>query len=960
MSLLIMKRRDFIASLSASMALIAAGCRRPEQKIVPQVTPVEYLVPGVANYYTSVYIQKNFAYGILIKTREGRPIKIDGNPDSPTKGSISPKIQASLYSLYDPDRFWEPVVGNKKVDLEIAINEVAKIISGMNGRTAVIIDEHCSPALENLLNDFVNTLPYIDVIKLSYLNNLKQLNKEDNAHLYYFKRVIPNLSKAGLVVSVSSDFLGNDKASPYYASSFFRNNRIKNPRLLCIESILTATGITANERYVIKPNDYEEFLAELSREMLKKLVNLYGTETLDKRILELQSRFNMDSLHNYLQFLNERFSVSKFGFIDIIVNELFLSKERGEEVCFLGGENLSEASLAMIFQLNKMMLSIGENKIFDSSAKVTEFIDKYSDSDKFCDNLEAFDYKSIIFLDVNPVYQSDSVINSLLNKILKANKISLSLYKDETADTCGICIPLTHYLESWSDAEFFDGQRIIQQPVIAPLNKHSVSKEDFLIKLAKLINQSAFNGIDSNYAFVTKSYLQKAPDTLSWEQMLRTGNCGKNVENANSRISKDISINLNETKDLLREYENKVTNGLSLVLTQSCNLQEGKEANNAWLQELPDPVTKQTWGNAFCLSPETAKKLAIKDFDVIKVSNNSKEVELPAILIEGLSEDVIHGTLGYGRTKGGKTLKEVGKNLAQLIDISDNKSFYLINNIKVSKTGKTEKIALFQTERKITNENLLSELTKKNTRNTPKQNISIFPKYDYKGQRWAMSIDLSKCTACGSCIISCQAENNIPVVGKEEIIRGRMMNWLRIDTYEINLNDKTKYFNFPMLCQHCEMAPCESVCPVAATTHSPEGINEMTYNRCIGARFCMVNCPYKIRRFNFKNHPSGIVKPLENILNPDVTVRMQGIAEKCTFCVQRINEARYRAKDEGISKIPEEYLKTACQQACPTGAIIFGDINNPESEISKSVKRSHFKLLEELNTNPSIHYLKKL
>ena len=907
------------------MALIAAGCRRPEQKIVPQVTPVEYLVPGVSNYYSSVFCQGNYNFGILVKTREGRPVKIDGNELHPTtKGSVSALVQASLYSLYDPDRFRKPKIQGRDVILEQALTAAEKLIKDSNQKSAFIIEEHCSPAFGNLISKFSKLFPNVEFVILPALPDnfaIQKVNKE----LYGFDgKIVPDLSKADLVLSVGSDILGTNIFSPFFTHALFNRDEENQAELLTAESILTQTGMASNERFVIGINEYEQFLAELSINILR--------ESADK------------TEQSYLNFLKQMFPNENHAKAKKIASRLIDANNQGKKVCILAGENLSETSIVMTTVLNEVLSAVGKNVIFDFKNVLPKSEDKSAEIENFYTKLSQKYYSSVFFLNSNPFY-SNRRLKQAVQYIPVQNRFSLSTYEDETASECGISIPLAHYLESWGDSESFDGTKSIQQPVIANLSKNSVSIADFLLKIAKSINANSFPGVDNYYTYIRKIW--NIGDLDTWEKILRDG-----FVNPEKSSNEKYSFNIKNSEKLISSRKIIKTESPTLFITPSATQFDGKEANNAWLAELPDPVTKQAWGNCFAIGSQTAKQFNLQTNDLIKVSSGSESVVLPIIIIEGIAKKLIHSNLGFGRTKGGNILTNVGANLYNFIDSKTN--LYVIHNIKIEKQNKKEKTAPFQDDKVLVHERLISNLKGKAEL---KEQISIYPKYEYKSHRWAMVIDLSKCTACGSCMISCQSENNIPIVGKEEIIHSRMMNWLRIDSFEIKENDKIKYVNFPILCQHCETAPCESVCPVAATSHSPEGINEMTYNRCVGARFCMINCPYKVRRFNFKNYNADIKKPMENMLNPDVTVRMQGIAEKCTFCIQKINEARYKMKDKGLNRIPDGEVKTACQLACPSGAIVFGDINDKNSKISKIIKKGKtFKLLDELNTKPSVSY----
>jgi molybdopterin-containing oxidoreductase family iron-sulfur binding subunit len=570
---------------------------------------------------------------------------------------------------------------------------------------------------------------------------------------------------------------------------------------------------------------------------------------------------------------------------------------------------------------------------------------------------------------------------------------SLAFSEHETSQTlCTVSVPTTHYLEAWGDAINFDGTYSIQQPIIAPLNQGSMSIQDFLILTANFINASSFADTPTFYDFIRKNQSDFASKS-TWEQLLRDGVHSRTTSYEAGTASGLSSLPNSPT----------ISGGLTIAITPSYALLDGSQANNSWLQELPDPITKATWGNVAMMNKQTAQSLNAVQGEVLRFSTTQGSIELPVFIQPGMSNNVVSIALGYGRTAGGKVLEGVGANAYTLL--SANGGLYV--SAKVEKVGRTEKIATTQGHHAIERydkpspfDNEWKERTKDilgveegyitlaslaaakggsheehgHDAHHISDTLSIVDGFHYNGHRWAMAIDLSACTGCSACVVACQAENNIPTVGKKFVANSREMHWIRIDRYyrEDASGNVTTVFQ-PMLCQHCENAPCENVCPVAATTHSPEGLNEMTYNRCVGTRYCLNNCPYKVRRFNFLNWHKDKKTPLDMAFNPDVTVRMRGVMEKCTFCVQRLNEAKMHAKDQGHSRVQDGEVVTACQQACPAGAILFGNVNDPKSAVAKAAtinrgnhtqeykeKNGAYKVLSELNVRPSVTYLVKV
>lgn len=902
-----MRRRDFIQGLGAAMALNAAACRRPEQRAVPLVNPVEYVIPGVSNYYSTLFTLQNIAFPILVETRDEKPVKIEANLLPGRKGAVSDKyMQSALYSLYDPDRFQNASIENKKTGKEEAIDKIIKSLASSSGISAVITDISCSPSSLEMKKQISIANPKIMFFEMNPLDRNYYLQEANKAVLGLDGELLPDLSAADLIITLDSDIFGTDPLAAYYANSWFQSQNFEENRLIAIEAGLSPTGIVADKRFAIHPDKFERLLNDINNLLEQKAVISQNNE-----------------LYNEIS--------DYFG--------------KNKSIVILGGKQLSIRAHTLIIKINKLLGAFTDGGAYSTKSILPGSEGRKESEKELRDLLTGNKIENLLFLDINPFYFAESTLKNLISKVPINRRFAINFYKDETAENCSVFIPLSHSLESWRDAVSPDGYYVIGQPVINPLNKNSVSKEEFMFLICKNLNISAFQDLNTFYDYLRKSCLGDAPDRMSWENALRRGYFeGKRIS------ATEIKFNQLNSDEKIIDIAPKEE--LSLIITPSLNIFDGRFANCAWLQELPHPVSKQCWGNSLAMNNRTAVKQGLKEGDIAKIESNGNSLELSVLIIDEIANDVICCESGYGRSAGGNIAKGTGGNINLLFDTSSDT---ILQVFKIYPTGKTYKIARTQTDFSLTNLKLEKDIFYQPAEIQKKK--SSDSNFEYTGNRWAMAIDLKKCTACGACQIACQSENNIPSVGKDEIIRGRNMLWLNIERYTTVIGKERKHVNLPLLCQHCEKAPCENVCPVAATTHSPEGINEMTYNRCIGARFCMVNCPYKIRRFNFKNHAKDIHTPFENILNPDVTVRMQGIAEKCTFCIQRINEARKNARKSGLA-IDDTKLQTACQQSCPTGAILFGNINNKESAISKKLScTQYFKLLEELNTQPSISYI---
>lgn len=913
-----MKRRDFISFISSSLAFLSASCQRPEHKVVPAVYPSEISKPGHPVYYNSVCHIKNCAYAITIKTVDGKPIKIDGNFSHPsTSGVINPLIQATLYSLYDPKRFFSPQIkGVKKNKIEannFIFDKIHKDLA--SGKTLYFFyNEHCSPSYQNLIEKIKEKSELIKFIRYS---PFKSKHSKVNKQIFNIDaEFVPDFDNSDYIITFDADIFGANKLSPLYSKKIInRRNGIK--KLICIESNYTLTGLCSDERYTLTEDD----MFELIRDIYIK-INHKGKDS----GVESDNSVSTEITKN----LSARISGELLRF--------------GDKSVIIPGDNIDLYQAQMIMLINKELKNIGQDKTFNPEF-ILPFSNYYTnlEIDVLSGSFHSTNDCTIIFLETNPFYSGNNFLKKRLQEMSANDLISLSLYPDETYQRAGLKIPSSHYLEKWGDALFFDGYQSIVQPVIKPLNEESISSEEFLLQLFQSLD-SKNETFDSYYDYLRDFHKNSIKSRNDWELALRNGFFLTN--NPNYSIK---PIESNKTSEIIiNQFTKSSEKELFLKIVPSVNFFDDYEPDNPYLLELPDPITKITWENAGYISKSTAQKYELENGDVVLLYRGANKIEIPVYIIDLIADGTIIINSGFGR-KIKNSEHSYGVNPFELTNFKFDE--FSLNSIPVHLEKTNKKIKFAQSQTHFTENNTLIEKSKY-------KNDSIYPGYRYLGQKWGMVINLSKCTGCNSCVISCQFENNIPVVGKSEVINGRIMHWIKIDRYESNDNSES-YFE-PMLCQHCENAPCESVCPVGATNHSPEGINEMTYNRCIGARFCMVNCPYNVRRFNYENYYEKISSPLENMLNPEITTRMRGIAEKCTFCVQRINELRIDSKNKGYRFIPDGKLKTACQEACPTEAIIFGDLNDKNSKISELIKLKEISYkLEFLNTKPSVAYIRK-
>lgn len=900
-----MDRRQFISILSGS-ALFSAGCKKPDEAIAPAVTPKEYSIPGVADYYSTGFAMGNVAYGAVIKAREGRPIKVDGNPAHPVNGTASNIfMQSSLYSLYDPKRISSPTINGKSCSSDDCIGVIkGRIKASIEKRQKVyiLIPDHCSPSFDSILTKLCSASEYIKTVTIP--SSPQGFEAEINNELLGINsELVPDISKADNVLTFDSDILGADKLSLWHQKKY--GKRIAEPgfELIAIEPSLSLTGANATQRIALGYENYFRFACDILRHLLKERDKIeFG------KILEILPTIRFSQAEQIAGKLNNK------GLV-------------------IPGNGLDQETHAVILMINYL---IGGNRA-DGSISYDKSLpfsySKRSEINDFMEDIEKNEPGLVIFSGVFLNNYDGTLLEKIQNGIPKRKRISLSYYMNEFSKNSGVYMPTTHFCEEWNDAVSFDNTYTICQPIIKPLVKGAVSIPDIMVKIFDEIGDED-QKFDTFYNFLGSAWQKMFMDDNERMYAQSKGVFNIKLENIAQTIDNSITIapDLVKLREIIRDYSAQKGEGIKAYIRLSHNNPDGIFYGNAWLSEIPNPISGLTWINAALINSLTAGKFNLTNRGLIEISKNGKSISIPVLIDDNVIDDsiILHFE---GDEKS---------NPAGLFDVINNR--LVIDNISVKKTGKRVKLPI--------KDNHL--ITSNNHKDRAKG--SVYPKYEYKGHRWGMAIDLSKCIGCSSCVAACRAENNIPVVGPEEIIKGRDMQWIQIQRGKI----EGKEVFLPLLCQHCNLAPCESVCPVSASSHSPEGLNETTYNRCVGARFCMANCPYKIRKFNYSDYHLVEKEPFGQIYNPDVTVRMRGIVEKCSFCVQRINEAKYKYKGLGMRIIPDGKLQTACQEACPTGAIVFGDMNDPKSKASRLMKSGKgFYLLEEFNTEPSIKYLKK-
>ncbi|WP_299291666.1 TAT-variant-translocated molybdopterin oxidoreductase [uncultured Mucilaginibacter sp.] len=957
-------RRDFLKALGFGVgAVTLAACQKvPVHKSIPYLIKPEEVTPGVANYYTSSYNGQS----ILVKTREGRPIKIEGNPDDLIgRGAIDAPGQTSVLDLYDISRLQNPLLNKDESSWDMidgfVTKELAAIAAGGKKIRIVSSTVH-SPSTQAVIAAFTAKYPTTKLINYDPISYTGIIQANQNS---FGKAVLPHyhFEKADVIVSFGADFLGTWISPVEFMRQWVtnRNNASlenkKMSRHIQFEAGMSLTGTNADTRVPIKPS--EEGLA---------LVNLYnaisGTALPGSKPLSNKAAANS---------------------IALAAKELTAAKGRALVVC---GSN-DVAMQVLTNAINSLLGSYGttidlDNPYFKYAGNDAEFVE-------FVNEMKRGEIDAVFFLDSNPAYDYFNA-KDFTQALAKVRlKVSFSDRSDETSSLCQVIATNHNYLEAWGDSNAFAGYYTIVQPAINPVYNSRQAEQSFLIW--------ANNPVKDYYAFVRNNWETNLLPKVGlsgqggWETLLQKGLIKTaDVPATTYTFNKDLS---GIAQSIINHSNQLAANGntIELQVYPTINMGEGKRANNPWLQELPDSVSKVTWDNYAAISPTYAEKLGIKEGNVLKVTSGNHTVELPVLIQPGQAQQTISVALGYGRTSSGKVGTGVGKNAFPFLTFK-NGTFQGSAQATISATGDVYNLAQTQTHHSVEGRNIIRETSFNKYLKDPSsangrhesehKTYTLWPEYNRPEYNWVMAIDLNSCTGCGACVAACNVENNVPVVGRDEVRRRREMHWIRIDRYysfkegnesvteekEINKLDNMDNVSVvyqPMLCQHCDHAPCETVCPVLATVHSSEGLNHMAYNRCVGTRYCANNCPYKVRRFNWFNYwnDSRFDNYLNNehtqlVLNPDVTTRFRGVMEKCTMCIQRIQGGKLKAKlDQRNLKDGE--IKTACQQTCPTNAIIFGNVNDPDSEVAKLLKSERtYYVLEELNVQPGIGYQVKV
>jgi len=986
-------RRDFLKMLgfSVSAAAIAASCEQPIRKAIPYVIQPEEIVPGIANYYASSFINGNDYGSILVKTREGRPIKIEANPNSGINGTDA-RTQTSVIGLYDNTRLKGPKYKGESItwdEVDRNLGDDLKAIAN-NGEKVVILSANIiSPSTQKLINEFgaqFANFEHVVFEPVSYAGMLVANKK------CFGKEVIPsyNFDKANIVVSFQADFLNTWLNPNDFLSQYGKARKIsrKNPKMMKhvqFEALMTNTGSNADERYIVK----QAYLPMAIAALYNAVANRAGGTALSGNF---NKGINTDAINKTAKQLVDA---------------------KGKSIVVAGSNDPNVQ--ALVNGINNMLGNYGNTIDLSKPYNIGNSSDEAFHN--LVNKMEAGQVGAIFLHNVNPIYaycESNRFAAALKKVIVSA---SFNQKNDETSPNVQYLLPNNHYLESWNDAEPKKGSYSLAQPCISPLFK-TRQFQDTLLK---------WMGSDQTFY----DYLKTSWQGISgnWEQSLHDGFYEQKIAAEEIDYSQTQSGNIagavGAAVSSIVKKTSAIGDKIEVVLHENL-LGNGKYADNPYLQEVPDPVTKVVWGNCLSMSKVTAKNLGFKEGELVRISANKHQAEMPVIFQPGQAENTLGIAMGYGRTEMGVADYEVGANVFPFLSYNNNNKTFdydlVVNKNNIKKVGGVQAVARTQAHHNINDylkgedepsqydrkEQLIREATLDDYKKNKWAGNEISEKkfrdphywdshmnnlYDdvpelKEGHHWGMSVDMSACTGCSACVAACNIENNVPVVGKEEVFRAHEMHWLRIDRYYIGKDDNPSVAFQPMMCQHCDNAPCENVCPVSATNHSSEGLNQMAYNRCIGTRYCANNCPFKVRRFNWFDY-SGADSFLANtalsndkvpslllgkeptefmaddlsrmVLNPDVTVRSRGVMEKCSFCVQRIQSGKLTAKKEG-RVLADKDITTACQQACSAGAITFGDMNDKNSEAFKLAKLDEraYGLLEEIHVLPSVRYLTKI
>ena len=972
-----LSRRTFLRLMGASLALAGlslSGCRRPEAHLVPFTQSPEWVVSGKKMSFATAQPRRRGSIPLLATTFDGRPVKMEGNPLHPvSQGATDNHAQASILDLYDPARRRFLTQGNQKATPEEWSAEIKRIrdeaSKSAGSSLAILAEETLSPSRERLRAELLRQFPQATWAVYDPLNSGRDLAASALA-FGPGTDFRPQLSAASTILSLDCDFLGSDEGDLPDTRGFASGRRSRKPgdkmnRLYVAEPKFSLTGTMADHRLRLRASATGALLLELARQ-IRSIQPSAELNTLLQQAPDLALPKDVDSA-----WIRECAA-------DLVAH--------GKTSLILVGRRQSVTIQAIALALNASLGAVGTTLLV--APQLNSPASSLSD---LADKIRRGSIRTLVLLGGDPVYNAPADLDWASLQASIPSTIHLSPFFNATSARTTWFIPGTHYLESWGDTLAVDGSYLSIQPTIQPLWSGE-SQLEFLTALTdqpKAVGPSVIRETLATRTKLTGNKLEQA-----WQDFVREGFIPTSI------VASARSINTSAIAPLLSSIESTPTDdtaALEAVFAHSGAVDDGRYGNNGWMQEWPDPMTKLTWDNAILISKETAASLGLKNelnkgtliADVVLATLAGRTVEAPILIAPGHVNFAVTLPVGYGQENLGPVAKGSGFDAYRLRSSTED---YLAQGLTLKRTGRTRELAVTQEHQVMEGRDLVREATVKefeekpdwvkkvgmDAHNPPNQSFYKNPKLTGDHQ-WAMVIDLSTCTGCNACVTACTAENNIPIVGKDQVIKGREMHWIRVDRYYTGEPEEPESVSQPVACMQCENAPCETVCPVNATVHNDEGLNVMAYNRCIGTRYCANNCPYKVRRFNFFDYnqrsldklylgplaPKGTEETIKLQKNPNVTVRMRGVMEKCTFCVQRIEEAkigaRVRARDSADLGIPSGTLQTACQQACPADAIVFGDLKNEKDEVGKLRSLpQNYSLLDYLNVGPRLTYLGRI
>ena len=942
-------RRRFLHLMGASLALAGlAGCtKQPAEPIMPYVNAPEGIIPGKPLFFATAALLSGVAEGVLVENHMGRPTKVEGNPEHPASlGATDVFAQASILTLYDPDRSQTITQFGEIRSWSAFLSEMREAVqrfkqnkgSGLRILTETVTSPTLASQLKKLLSDYPSAKwhQYEPVGRDPARAGARLAFGTDVAARYH-------LEKANVVLSLDADFLSTGPGKLRYVRDFTARRKVHQSqremnRLYVLESTPSNTGAMADHRLPLKASEVEGFALALAAE------------------LGIAWRVEIPA------------KLPGSTWVGPLARDL---KRHPAATIVIPGEHQPPLVHALAHAMNHTLGNVGSTVIYTEPVEANP-VDQFESLRELVREMQSGSVETLLIFGGNPVFAApvDIPFADALAKVKQ--RVYLGLYNDETSELCHWHIPEAHSLESWTDARAYDGTVTILQPLIAPLYGGKTAHE-LMAALTDQSEQSSYEGVRQYWssqftripvmvsgARSSSAVCQKASGDFEefWRKSLHDGFV------ANSALpAKPVALTAQPA--VLRT--DATTPGLELIFRPDPHVYDGQFANNGWLQELPKPHTRLTWDNAALISPATAERMGMTNEELVELRFQGRRVEAPAWILPGHPDDSVTIHLGYGRRRTGRVGMGAGFNAYA---VRTSGAAWFGSGLSLSKTGRRSRLACTQHHHSMEGRHPVRAGTLEDYHRhpdfvremgeEPPKDLSLYPERKYKGNAWGMVIDLSSCTGCNACTIACQAENNIAVVGREQVIIGREMHWIRVDRYYAGGLENPATYHQPIPCMQCENAPCEVVCPVNATAHSQEGLNDMVYNRCVGTRYCANNCPYKVRRFNFLLYSDWETPSLKLGRNPDVTVRSRGVMEKCTYCVQRINAVKIEAEREG-REIRDGEIATACEAVCPAEAITFGNINDPNSRVAQlKANKLNYGLLSELQTRPRTTYLAAL